>query len=419
MKIKKMNKTQTMLFALSAILIASIGMTPAFGQILDPIVVMTDKESYSEGEKILITGELQDLYDNKIPIIVRAPNANIISITQVDIGADKKFSTEISTGGALMQVEGTYTITAYYQDEIAETSFNYTFTELDETTGNFEVDTGSVITFDVEYAINGATIENMEIDWNILALVVTIDATEEGYITLYLPREFIGAETQDGCGDDTFIILIDGIEVAYQESLETADFRIITINFEEGELDIEIIGTYVMLTVGDIIEFTDTFEVEIDGGIPFNVDYTIEGGTIQTMALDVSINALVITIDATEDGTISLFLPREFIGSENPDGTDGSFVVIIYGRQVDYLESFTDADFRVITFDFEDEDSYFEIIGTYVTFTAEPSEVNTDRVKIPNELKEVLVSWSNGHISDDDLLNSIKLWVNSRIITIE
>jgi len=80
---------------------------------------------------------------------------------------------------------------------------------------------------------------------------VLIETTDEGTISLDLPRELIEAETQDG-KDDTFIILIDGIEVAYQESVVHSDSRVITINFEELDSDIEIIGTYVIPEFGTI-----------------------------------------------------------------------------------------------------------------------------------------------------------------------
>ena len=52
-------KSQLAVFALSAILFASIGMSPAFGQ--SSVVVSTDKPSYSEGETILVTGEVAQL----------------------------------------------------------------------------------------------------------------------------------------------------------------------------------------------------------------------------------------------------------------------------------------------------------------------------------------------------------------------
>ncbi|MBT8252127.1 MAG: PEFG-CTERM sorting domain-containing protein, partial [Nitrosopumilus sp.] len=40
-------------------------------------------------------------------------------------------------------------------------------------------------------------------------------------------------------------ILIDEIEVAYEES-KNPESRVLTINFEQGDSDIEIIGTYVV-----------------------------------------------------------------------------------------------------------------------------------------------------------------------------
>ena len=53
-----MMNTHLSVFALSAIVIASIGIAPAFGQIVDSIVVTTDKPSYADGETILVTGEV-------------------------------------------------------------------------------------------------------------------------------------------------------------------------------------------------------------------------------------------------------------------------------------------------------------------------------------------------------------------------
>jgi predicted secreted protein with PEFG-CTERM motif len=120
-----------------------------------------------------------------------------------------------------------------------------------ETTEPYEVDAGSHGTFDVEYTIKGGTVKNMIVDSDIFAVIVQIDTTDEGSITLDLPREFIGAEKQDG-KDDTFIILIDGIEIAYQESVVLADSRVITIEFEQGDSEIEIIGTYVVPEFGTI-----------------------------------------------------------------------------------------------------------------------------------------------------------------------
>jgi predicted secreted protein with PEFG-CTERM motif len=49
-----------------------------------------------------------------------------------------------------------------------------------------------------------------------------------------------------------FIILIDGVEVPYKEIATDVDSRTITIEFEEGDSDIEIIGTFVVPEFGAI-----------------------------------------------------------------------------------------------------------------------------------------------------------------------
>ena len=102
-------KAHLSVFALTAILVVSIGMAPAFGQIQSSIVVTTDKSSYSEGETILVTGEVRDLYSGTpVSVIIKAPNGNLVSIAQVTVGADKKFSSEATAGGSLMKTEGSY-----------------------------------------------------------------------------------------------------------------------------------------------------------------------------------------------------------------------------------------------------------------------------------------------------------------------
>ena len=121
-------KTHLSVLALSAILVVSIGMTPAFGQIQNSIIVTTDKASYSEGETILVTGEVRDLYSGTpVSMIVTAPNGNVVSIAQITIGADKKFSAEITAGGSLMKSGGAYSITVQYgtENRSATTSFEF------------------------------------------------------------------------------------------------------------------------------------------------------------------------------------------------------------------------------------------------------------------------------------------------------
>jgi len=215
--------------------------------------VMTDDNRYDEGDTIVISGIVNTIIGDTPVLIQIIHEGTILEIAQITVAQDGSFSKTVLAEKPAWKNEGEYLVRAFYQDQIAETEFSYTpKSDSIETTTNFEVDAGSYGTFDVEYTIRGGTVKNMLVDSDIFAIIVQIDSTDEGTITLDLPREFIGAEKQDG-KDDTFIILIDGIEVAYQESLVKPNSRVITVNFEEGDSDIEIIGTYVVPEFGTIV----------------------------------------------------------------------------------------------------------------------------------------------------------------------
>jgi predicted secreted protein with PEFG-CTERM motif len=215
--------------------------------------VKTDDNLYDEGDTIVVSGNVGILI-GETPVIIQIFNGGtLVDIAQITVAQDSSFTKTFLAEGTVWKKAGNYIVRASYQDQIVETEFSYTpKSESIETTTNFEVDAGSYGTFDVEYTIKGGTVKNMIVDSDIFAIIVQIDSTDEGTITVDLPREFIGAEKQNG-KDDTFIILIDGIEVAYQESLVQPNSRVIKVNFEEGDSDIEIIGTYVVPEFGTVV----------------------------------------------------------------------------------------------------------------------------------------------------------------------
>ena len=255
-------KAHLMVFALSAILIASIGMMPAFGEMSDLIVVTTDKASYSEGEIILVTGEVQSLYGVPVSIIVKAPNGNLVSIAQIDVGADKKFSTEITAGGALMKVEGTYTITVQYGNvnRTAETSFEFGGVMEDQTSGDQITEQESIVTDTtisvqgsvdlVRYEITGGKLLSIMTDVDVKSLIILIEATDDGSLTITIPRSVLDALLGDG-SDDGFFVLVDDEEVDFDETTTATD-RTLTIEFYAGSEVIEIIGSFVIPEFGTI-----------------------------------------------------------------------------------------------------------------------------------------------------------------------
>ena len=251
-------KAHLSVFALSAILIVSIGMTPAFGQ--SSVVVATDKASYSEGETILVTGEVSQLLGGyALSLTVTAPNGNLVSIDQLAVGADKKFSTELSAGGSLMKVEGTYTITVQYGDNknnVGGTSFEFggsTMTppseEVEESVITDTTVSVSGSTDLIGYEITGGKLLGITPDVDANSLIISIDATEDGTLTLTIPRSVLDA-TING-EDDDFFVLVDGEEVDFDETTSSTD-RILTIAFPAGAEEIEIIGTFVVPEFGTI-----------------------------------------------------------------------------------------------------------------------------------------------------------------------
>ena len=218
-------KAHLSVFALSAILIASIGIAPAFGQIQNSIVVTTDKSSYSEGDVILVTGEVRELYSGTpVSLIVQNDKA-IVALAQLTVGADKKFSTEITAGGT-MRTAGTYTVEVTYgtQNRIAVTSFEFEGSTATPS-GNPRI-TDTTVSIEgssdlIGYKITGGKLLNIMPDVEAKSLIVSIDATSDGSLTLTIPRSILDS-TMNG-EDDDFFVLIDGEEVDFDETTTSTD----------------------------------------------------------------------------------------------------------------------------------------------------------------------------------------------------
>jgi len=216
------------------------------------IFVDTAQSSYEEGEIIVVFGNVTSIIVGAEISITMFHGGTLVDIAQVEVAQDGKYTTTFKAEGPLWKKDGTYIISALYGTEKIETSFEFFSKQaLMETTDSFEVDAGSHGTFDVEYTVRGATVKDMIVDSNIFALIVLLETDDDGAITLKLPRESIDAKA--GELDDKYIILIDGAEVPYKEITTNTESRTITIEFEEGDSDVEIIGTFVVPEFGSIV----------------------------------------------------------------------------------------------------------------------------------------------------------------------
>lgn len=103
--------------------------------------------------------------------------------------------------------------------------------------------------YDVEYDIMGGMVKDMVYGNDVLNLLVKLDTTDKGILTVSLPRDLIDAKMdycpplKDNPPDDLFFVLVNGEEVAYDEILTTPVTRTLQIPFPENTDEIEIIAT--------------------------------------------------------------------------------------------------------------------------------------------------------------------------------
>jgi len=226
--------------------------TPSFAQ--EPLLsVNVSNNSFEEGETIVISGKVSTII-LETPVTIQIFNeGNLIEIAQLIVAQDGSFTHTIIAQGPQWQNEGDYTVRALYgEGNIAEDNFEFMLhRDIAELSDYYEVDASPYGTFDVEYIIRGGVVDKMKVEPQIFALIVIIESANDGSIILDLPRDFIDAKKLDGL-DDVFIVIIDGMEVFYEESITNEDTRTITIQFEEGDSDIIVIGTQIIPEFGTI-----------------------------------------------------------------------------------------------------------------------------------------------------------------------
>ena len=177
------------------------------------------------------------------------------------------------------------------------------------------------------------------------------------------------------------LIAVDQVEIALDGTFAT-DFRA-KGNFWKED------GTYIVrafYTPEKIAEKTFQFFKKLSGGtsslfpvdIPnsgsFDLGYSIIGGEVRDIILNQDNYSLLTEINADSNGNIVLKLPRENIESKTNDGVDEIFIILISKTgldsedfvEVQFEEIETGPDFRTVRIQFEEDDKWVKVIGTYV-----------------------------------------------------
>jgi len=232
--------------------LATMSCLPAFGQSPDlnvastlmPITVMTDKLSYSDGDKIIISGMVKDQLNVPISIVIRDSNQNIVWLGQATVDSNNRYSTEATAGGSLWTGAGTYEIDTTYgsKDRAAKASFEFTGYHL------YPVQIqGS--SYNATYTITNGTVISITPNIDAKLLVISIEPKGNGTLTITLPRTLIDARTDNH--DSQFVVQADGITITFIES-KSDTARTLNISFSSNTNQIEIIGTQIVPEFGPL-----------------------------------------------------------------------------------------------------------------------------------------------------------------------
>ena len=130
----------------------------------------------------------------------------------------------------------------------------------------------------IDYATTGGVLLRIMPDSDANSLIVSIETTEDGSLTLIIPRSVLDAKLANG-DDDNFFVLVDGIEVDFNEITRSTS-RTLTIAFPVGTDEIEIIGTFVV---------PPTHSSSSTSSENFPIEYVIVGIVIAVMAVGIGI----------------------------------------------------------------------------------------------------------------------------------
>ena len=115
------------------------------------------------------------------------------------------------------------------------------------------------------------------------------------------------------------------------------------------------------------------FPVKIPNSGTFDVGYTIRGGEVKDIEMNMDRYSILVQVTMDTNGNLILKLPRESFDAQS-DGTDQSFIILVSKENtspenfmyVEYEDVAIGSDYRTIRIPLEEGDKWVEVIGTYI-----------------------------------------------------
>jgi predicted secreted protein with PEFG-CTERM motif len=244
-------------YALMAVLLASVASVALVGTAnAQALTVETGQPGYAAGDTIEVSGEVGTVQAG-LPVLIRVfnPNGALARTDQITPVADGSYTYSFPAGGRLMGVSGEYRAAVTYRNNTEETAFKFITSEGGQIWRTVTVEIAGR-EHPIRYQINGGTLTNMTADPETATLTATINSTAPGTLAVELPRSMIQSLSEVGAptgGNDTdFEAFVDTEGGIFDETMTNSTVRALTIPFDQGAEEIEIVGTWVVPEFGAI-----------------------------------------------------------------------------------------------------------------------------------------------------------------------
>ena len=224
------------------------------------ITMETDKDVYDHSSVITVTGTVDPVDENEVPVTIMLVNqyTSIIVIAQLDVNNDGSWSGQIhlNPANSLMSEDGVYEIRAQYGSTKITTSIELTnAVETSEEVETRTAVTGTTVTGSSGESFYKLGVGQIEYDMTCNAtpgffanadddsIVIYLNPTDDGIITVTLHEELI-KPFEDG----TFVVIVDNQEM--QDFTQVGNT--LTIPCVAGTEKIEIHGSWAIPEFGVI-----------------------------------------------------------------------------------------------------------------------------------------------------------------------
>jgi len=224
------------------------------------ITMETDKDVYDHSSVITVTGTVDPVDENEVPVTIMLVNqyTSIIVIAQLDVNNDGSWSGQIhlNPANSLMSEDGVYEIRAQYGSTKITTSIELTnAVETSEEVETRTAVTGTTVTGSSGESFYKLGVGQIEYDMTCNAtpgffanadddsIVIYLNPTDDGIITVTLHEELI-KPFEDG----TFVVIVDNQEM--QDFTQVGNT--LTIPCMVGTEKIEIHGSWAIPEFGVI-----------------------------------------------------------------------------------------------------------------------------------------------------------------------